>query len=243
MKPYAAFAKVYDSFISKGFPSLHNKYLEVIQGFLEEKGLRVVRVLDTACGTGILLSLLRDNGFDATGIDLSRDMLGVAKEKGLRVYRADMASFEMGETYDLIINFDSLNHILKERDLARFFLCVRRHLSEDGLLIFDIDTKEKIEDKAPYWPSKRYSIGNKDIEWVNSKKQDNWVLNLNFRTNVKDGNYRATSEKHIMKGFSLQQIKPSIKKAGLRILSTYRDRVKKDSLLFICTRAKDKSSS
>ncbi|MFL5930114.1 MAG: class I SAM-dependent methyltransferase [Gaiellaceae bacterium] len=47
------------------------------------------RLLDVGCGTGAHGSAFTDRGWDLVGIDISADMLGIARERGLEVVQAD----------------------------------------------------------------------------------------------------------------------------------------------------------
>src|SRR5207249_10901195 len=53
-------------------------------------------VLDVGCGRGELLSLLRDAGVDARGIDADGDMVAFARGEGLDVEQADAVSYLEG---------------------------------------------------------------------------------------------------------------------------------------------------
>lgn len=64
-------------------------------------------LLEVGCGTGHLLKLLaRNTDFLLTGIDLSPDMLEIAKRKlnsSVELYQTDLADFNPNEKYDAII--------------------------------------------------------------------------------------------------------------------------------------------
>ncbi len=50
-------------------------------------------VLDIGCGRGEFVSLLKDDGIDATGIDISDSMLKEAEEKGLKCIKGDALEY------------------------------------------------------------------------------------------------------------------------------------------------------
>jgi hypothetical protein len=57
-----------------------------------------------------------------------------------------MAPFDLGRKFDVIICvFDSINHVLSFSDWRRVFSSVARHLPEDGLFLFDINTERKLQ--------------------------------------------------------------------------------------------------
>ena len=101
-------------------------------------------VLEVACGTGrVLLPVLRA-GVDADGMDLIEPMLETARRKAeamgvsARLYRGDMAEFEMPRRYALVmITFNAFCHMLTSEDQLRCLGCIRRHLLPGGMLAFD----------------------------------------------------------------------------------------------------------
>lgn len=54
---------------------------EVFELLVAEAGLTEGRVLDVGCGTGRLIGALAERGVDATGVDISPEMLAVARRK------------------------------------------------------------------------------------------------------------------------------------------------------------------
>ena len=75
-------------------------------------------------------------------------MLSIARKKlpHVRFYRKDMVRFDLGRKFDVIICvFDSINHVLKFADWQKIFRNAARHLEDDGLFLFDINTQAKLE--------------------------------------------------------------------------------------------------
>jgi len=64
-------------------------------------------VLELACGSGRFTIPLAKEGVTITGLDISEDMLGLAKSKAskdevkVRLLQGDMRSFDLGEKYKL----------------------------------------------------------------------------------------------------------------------------------------------
>jgi len=101
-------------------------------------------ILELCCGTGRLTLPLAKEGYDIMGIDYTPAMLEQAKVKakkeGLEVtfIEADMRTFELPDTYDLIfIPFNSIHPLYKNEDFFNTMVSVRKHLKEDGLFVFD----------------------------------------------------------------------------------------------------------
>ena len=98
------------------------------------------RVLEIGCGMGRLLLALKAEGYqNLKGIDLSEELISIAKKEDLDVISADAVDFLGTETesYDAIYLFDVLEHIALERQLG-FLKQLYRKLSESGFLVLQV---------------------------------------------------------------------------------------------------------
>jgi SAM-dependent methyltransferase len=102
-------------------------------------------VLELACGSGRLTIPLAKGGVNITGMDLSKDMLNLAKWKAseaqidLRFLQGDMRSFDLGEKFKLIfIPAQSFSHLYTREEIEDCFACVRRHLADEGRFLIEL---------------------------------------------------------------------------------------------------------
>jgi len=96
-------------------------------------------VLDVACGTARHLELLKER-FDVEGIDLSAELLEVARARvpGVPLHLADMRDFRLDRSFDVVTClFGSVGYLLTVDDLFRAVATMASHLKEDGLLIIE----------------------------------------------------------------------------------------------------------
>jgi ubiquinone/menaquinone biosynthesis C-methylase UbiE len=105
-------------------------------------------VLEVACGTGRVAIRLAQAGARVVGLDLSPRMLAVARGKSagltkMRWVQADMRSFDLGETFALVLipghAFQNLN---TSQDQADCLACIRRHLAPGGTLVVHLDHQD-----------------------------------------------------------------------------------------------------
>jgi SAM-dependent methyltransferase len=103
-------------------------------------------VLDLACGAGRHVEHLRDAGFRAFGLDLSADLLRVAREDGLAVVRGDMRRLPIATgTLALVTSFfTSFGYFEDEADDARVLREIRRVLAPGGLFAVDFLNAERV---------------------------------------------------------------------------------------------------
>ncbi|NQV29555.1 MAG: class I SAM-dependent methyltransferase [Candidatus Marinimicrobia bacterium] len=103
--------------------------------------------LDISCGTGSMAIRLAKRGLNMTAVDLSSDMVDIAREKArleqvkINFEVGDMISYRSQKTYDVIINLhDGLNYLLDIADIQTFMANTYSLLSPGGILLFDVVT-------------------------------------------------------------------------------------------------------
>ena len=106
---------------------LLNKFFNAKKGNME--------ILEVGCGTGIILSNIRGL-CKATGIDLTEDMLKIARKKGLNVKMAEATKLPFkDDIFDLVYSFQVLPHV---PDIKKAVDEIVRVSKNDGIIIFDL---------------------------------------------------------------------------------------------------------
>ncbi|MCU0904133.1 MAG: cyclopropane-fatty-acyl-phospholipid synthase family protein [Tabrizicola sp.] len=100
-----------------------------------------MRVLDIGCGWGgLALTLARDHGARVTGITLSQEQLGIARDRAQREGLADRVSFELMDyravsgPFDRIVSVGMFEHV-GAPNFGTFFGVVRDCLTDDGVAL------------------------------------------------------------------------------------------------------------
>ena len=197
-------------------------------------------LLELACGTGAILKILAKS-YDVAGLDLSPQMLSLARKKlpHVRFYRKDMVSLDLGKKFDVIICvFDSINHVLKFANWKKIFRYAARHLEEDGLFLFDINTEAKLERliNAPTWVHK---FG-RNLEFINVTDGGRGIANWNIRVfeYQSRNKYRLFEEDIKEISFPVNKIKVALRKqfTNVKVIdpTTRRPSAKSDRLYFVC---------
>lgn len=133
---YAGPTKVAQSLTEFGEPPEDAARLENSATYIVRFVKPEASVLDVGCGTGRLLSLLRNRGFQhALGIDQSPAAAQIARTKyGVDVIQGSIFDYA-GEGFDCITVCHVLEHIV---DLANFLQRLRTLLNKDGLLYLEV---------------------------------------------------------------------------------------------------------
>ncbi|MEK3890658.1 class I SAM-dependent DNA methyltransferase [Bacillus sp. FSL K6-3431] len=164
---YERLAYVYD-FLMANVP--YEKWLQFLTIEKRRHQVRGNRVLDLACGTGELSIQLAKEGFLVTGVDLSSDMLMVAREKAeqasvpMELFQQDMSALEGLGTFDLITVFcDSLNYLQTPTDMKSTFLHVHEHLDENGLFLFDVHSPYQMDH---IYMNETFALSEDDVAYI-----------------------------------------------------------------------------
>ncbi len=119
---------------------LHGRILYQIQKHFGSTTLNL-KILDAACGTGGLLSFLREKGYsNLAGFDYSQHAIDFSRERNLDVGFGDLRKvedFRPAERYDVIICNDAL-YFLTDEEIERTLSIFRERLTQNGLLLVNI---------------------------------------------------------------------------------------------------------
>ncbi|MGE5473038.1 MAG: methyltransferase domain-containing protein [Ignavibacteriales bacterium] len=116
-------------------------YMKQLQS--EEKDMNI---LDIGCGRGEWLELLKENGYEAKGIDLNRVMVNYCKELKLDVIESDAIEYLKKlktNSLDVITGFHIVEHLSIETLIALIDESFRV-LKPKGMLIFETPNPENI---------------------------------------------------------------------------------------------------
>ena len=107
----------------------------------EPNGSDSGRLLDVACGTRRHAAAFGSLGWDVTGVDLSEDLLVLARSNApsANFVQQDMRELELGSgSFDAITClFDAIGYAVDDEGVLSTLAGFARHLSEDGTLVFE----------------------------------------------------------------------------------------------------------
>lgn len=124
----------------------YDRWVGLYADLLREHGTPGHRLVDLGCGTGKASLRLAAYGFHVTGVDLSPEMLRVARAKPgaarVRLVTGDLRHLPGGlGPFDVAVTFgEPLNYLENENELLAAFSGVARLLTPGGLFVFDLNT-------------------------------------------------------------------------------------------------------
>lgn len=206
---YDKLAEYYDKIY---FNKDYEKEVRFIQGVLEKFNTR--SVLDVGCGTGEHISRLEKLGFRCDGLDLSKGMLSIAKQKvkNAQLFLGDMRSFNLSKKYDAILcMFATFNYNLTIKDAIRALLNFRKHLNDDGIVLLDLHNV--------------FCDGKKEIKNKEIKVKMEWFYNNETRIEKTEAVFRIKGkiikDTHTFRIFSIPETKDLFKRTKFQKVMFY----------------------
>src|SRR4029078_4358645 len=132
-----------------------------VDWLLERLGPDCRTVLEPGCGSGGVLEALAERALQVAGIDLSEQMLDLARSR-LRgrgtVLLADMVDFDLGEAFDAAVCPINKLTLLTPDALARHLECMDRHLQPGSRYVVQVgvvDPEQQEPFAGSHWEAAR----------------------------------------------------------------------------------------
>ncbi len=137
---YSAYAEYYDMIYQEYLEERVPRLIDFVVDVFREDSMRSVRdVLDLACGTGGPTMELANRGYRVLGVDVSGDMIRIAREKtrgkslNVELRVCDMRSLNFKEEFDAATClFTSISYNSSEEDMLKTLKGVHRALRPVG---------------------------------------------------------------------------------------------------------------
>ena len=215
---YKNFSKVYDVMMEY---ANYDGWKELVESKIVRYGETPKTVLDLGCGTGEVLIRLTPT-YEMTGIDLSKEMVDIAKRKTdtASFYVQDMRELNLEKKHDIVISlFDTVNHLISLDGLKRTFQGVYENLNQEGVYIFDVVTRELMDDMFPggNFIDDRGEIM---IIWEHEydDEEDIDYIDTTFFVKQKNGMFKKITEEYVKKIFTVDEIIKTAKEVGFQVV-------------------------
>lgn len=223
---YAKFSTVYNE-LMKDIP--YDAYVDLLA--LAAGDLPGKKILDIGCGTGILSKKLAKRGGEVTAIDLSADMLEVAKNSaaalGLPITWAQqpMQALTGHKDFDIaVISIDSLNYVTEKTDVQKTFTGIYESLRPGGVLLFDVHSTFKTDVifmESPFV----YDDGLISYIWQTEPGDfpHSVYSELAFFVKKENGDYERFDEVHLQRTFPIHDYIEMLGETGFQVERIFAD--------------------
>lgn len=224
---YNDFARYYDILMEDADYEGRTEY---ILSLFERFDAKPTLLLDLACGTGEFSNRFANKGISVIGVDISEDMLAIAREKSdqkgnnILYVCQDAAELDLyGKVDGAICCLDSLNHIIDYEKFCDAISRVSLFLEDNRLFVFDLNTvykhREVLGDNTFVMDEEGvYCV------WQNFFNPEDNTVDICLDFFEGDGeNYQRSSEDITERAYTKSEISGALQKAGLEILAVYGD--------------------
>ena len=220
---YSSFAHVYDALT---FNVEYEKRAEYIYSLLKKNGCEKGILLDLACGTGSLSSLIAKKGYDMILADSSPEMLGFARERlpEALVLCQDMTELDLyGTINGAVCSLDGINHLLKPADVKKAFSAVSLFTEKGGAFVFDVNTPYKHENVLGN-NTFVYETDGVYLVWQNSYRRKSRTVDINLDIFTEEnGVYIRNSESFAERAYNIDDICKWLIESGFSVTGVYDD--------------------
>lgn len=221
MDSYKDLSELYDKLIYEDIN--YDLYCQTILSICDELKINSDDYLDLACGTGNISVLLGKKFRNVFLVDLSEDMLMKAwnkmKENKItsKIVCQDMSELSLNRKFDLITcMLDSTNYLIEDEDLSQYFLSVKNHLKDNGVFIFDINSRYKLENVLG---NNIFTYNSEDVYYIWENVYEDDVVEMNLTFFLKDGEcYKRFDETHLERAYDEVEIEEALSDVGLKVI-------------------------
>lgn len=233
MKVFNNYSKYYDLLYKD---KNYNEEADFIHTIISQNCPSAKNIFEMGCGTGLHAIALAKKGYSIDGIDFSDEMLKIAKKRLLKASKTissklsflfgDVRKFSSKKKYDVVISvFHIGSYMTTNDDLQAFFNTASRHLSKDGLFIFDCWYGPTVLTERPEIRVKKMEDENIKIvrtatpEMLPNKNlvNVNYDIRVNDKKTKQNKNYKET---HVMRYLFQPEIEMFLKNSGFELLSS-----------------------
>lgn len=180
--------------------------------------------LELGCGTGNMTLRLLNLGMKVVAVDLSEEMLNVArnkvKNKGVIFINEDMTEIEFDKKFDFVFSFcDGFNYLIEDDELFKALKKTYNHLKDDGVFIFDISSEYKLKNIIG---NNTFTYNEEDYSYIWDNYVDGNIIDMYITMFVKEGKlYRRIDEHHVQRAYSKEEMINLLKYSGFKNIETY----------------------
>lgn len=219
-----AFANVYDATYAE---KDYERECDIIERAFAEHGDGIRSIIDLGCGTGNHALRLAARGYAVTGVDLSSDMLDVARAKAdaantdVCFLAGDVRYVDTRGPYDAaLMMFAVLGYQHENTDVRAAFSNTRRMLRPGGLFIFDAWHGAGVLADPPASRTRTIATEREAFERTASAEMNDrrHLCTVRYALRSLNGG-QMTHETHVIRYFFPMELEMHLEGAGFRTLT------------------------
>jgi SAM-dependent methyltransferase len=182
-------------------------------------------VLEVGCGTGNYTQILHRRGYNITGLDISENMIRVARQKCDCAFQVgDIRNVSMGGKFDACIAmFAVMGYMVNNSDMVKALNNIRAHLKTNGLFVFDVWNGLAVMRTLPEVRVKEVEDSKNRVLRIAYPRLEAFshVCRVDYKLLVLDkneGTFEEFDETHNVRFYFPQEIKFFLESAGFEVL-------------------------
>ena len=190
-------------------------------------------ILDVGCGTGVVTIPLAETGLETVGVDLTRAMLGRAREKAkgkdnLSFHLANALDFELATRFSLaVMTGNAFQQFLSEGEIRTLLANIHAHLSTGGFLVFDTRLPEgydlSLDDEFKFYQTYTDPTGG-EVRYFDKQTRygaETGLLSFEMKRQYADGTERRSS--NTIKFTPLETLLALLREGGFEVVKRYKN--------------------
>jgi SAM-dependent methyltransferase len=185
-------------------------------------GLREGTVVDLGCGSGILARVVSEARYDVRGVDISEDMIAIARANapGATFTQGSLLETEFPPVVAVTAIGEALNYAADPRagldEVERVAARVRAALDPRGVFLFDVATpgRHGVDVVRKVHEREDWSMFVRLEEHPDRTLERRMTI---FRATGDDGLYRRTDEHHVLRLYDPAALTATLERAGFDV--------------------------
>jgi SAM-dependent methyltransferase len=216
---YTTLASVYHEMYQHVFD--YDKEFSFYDSILKKNNCK--KILEVGCGSGMLARRFLKNGYDYLGLDLSREMLDIARSEinSDSFIQCDMRSLSFDQQFDsVLITGRSIAYLTENLDIIITLSGVHNSLKDNGLLVFDLFEANGIFDNFNDF-EQNIEHNNKKIRRISKLKKNlktGWTYDWYAKYIIEDdGNVSEFEDLTTLRAFTKDEIQLFLKLTDFKL--------------------------
>jgi len=216
---FKKYSEYYDKiYEEKDYKKEADFLIKVIKKYSQSK---VANILSLGCGTASHDIILAKKGFEITGVDMSEEMIKIAKEKSekekvnIKFKVADVTDFKVNEKFDFsMAMFNIAGYMTENESMEKMLKNTFKFLKKGGLFVFDCWYGPAVLKSRP--ENREKKVGDFVRRTTQNLDIEKSIIDITFE--VLENGAVKTKENHKMRFWYLRELEYLLNKNGFKML-------------------------